>query len=230
MWLEHLRQDARYASRSFARSPLFTLTAVLSLAIGIGADTAVFSVANALLLRSPSGVNEPDRLVDISVAEGGSFGIDEVSFPNYLDIRLQASTIGDVYGYAPFPEPMSVSVSDGAERVLGHKVTTNYFDVLGVGAAAGRLFDTDPGRRAEAEQTVVLSHRYWTTRFHGDPESLGARSASTARSSPSSASPPETLPARASWRRTCGRRSRPSPRRIPTSPNAVSDGRCFADG
>jgi predicted permease len=173
MWLEHLRQDARYASRSFARSPLFTLTAVLSLAIGIGADTAVFSVANALLLRSPSGVNEPDRLVDISVAEGGSFGIDEVSLPNYLDIRLRASTIADVYGYAPFPEPMSVSVSDGAERVFGHKVTTNYFDVLGVGAAAGRLFDTDLGRRAEAEQTVVLSHRYWTTRFQGDPDIVG---------------------------------------------------------
>ena len=173
MWLEHLRQDARYALRSFARSPLFTCTAVLSLAIGIGADTAVFSVANALLLRSPSGVNEPDRLVDISVAEGGSFGIDEVSFPNYLDIRLQASTIVDVYGYAPFPAPMSVSVSDGAERVFGHKVTTNYFDVLGVGAAAGRLFDTNPGRRAEAEQTVVLSHRYWTTRFQGNPEIVG---------------------------------------------------------
>jgi predicted permease len=165
--------DVRYALRSFARSPLFTGTAVLSLAIGIGADTAVFSVANALLLRPPAGVNEPDRLVDVSVSEGGSFGIDEVSLPNYLDIRLQASTSAGIYGYSPFPEPMSLSGSDGAERVFGHKVTTNYFEVLGVGAAAGRLFETDPVRRAEAEQTVVLSHRYWTTRFDRDPAIVG---------------------------------------------------------
>jgi putative ABC transport system permease protein len=173
MRLDHLRQDARYALRSFARSPLFTLTAVLSLAIGIGADTAVFSVANGLLLRPPSGVTAPDRLVDISGTEGGAFGVEQVSFPNYLDIREQATTIADLYGYEPFAEPMSLTGPDGAERVFGHEVTTNYFAVLGVRAAAGRLFDADQNRRAEAEHTVVLSHRYWISRFSRDPAIIG---------------------------------------------------------
>src|SRR5262245_35311571 len=140
MWLDRLRQDVRYALRSCARTPLFTATAGLSLAIGIGADTAVFSVANGILLKSPVGVVEPDRLVDISVQEGRSFGVDQVSYPNFLDIREQTTTLDDLYGYEPFAEPMSLSGPNGAERIFGHKVTTNYFAVLGVRPAVGRVF------------------------------------------------------------------------------------------
>ncbi|MGH9383404.1 MAG: ABC transporter permease [Vicinamibacterales bacterium] len=125
------------------------------------------------MLRPPSTVADPDRLVDISVSEGRSFGVDQVSFPNYVDIRERATTIADLYGYEPFAEPMSLAGSDGAERIFGHKVTTSYFAVLGVRAAAGRFFDLDPDRRAEAEQTVVLSSRFWTSRFNGDPAIIG---------------------------------------------------------
>jgi predicted permease len=172
MWLEQLRQDVRYALRSFARSPLFALTAVLSLAIGIGADTTVFTVANGLLLKPPAGVTEPDRLVDISGTEDDdAFGINQISFPNFADIRARATTLDDVYGYEPFAEPMSLAGADGAERIFGHRVTTSYFAVLGMGHAAGRLFDTR--EQAAAEHTVVLSHRFWTRRFNQNPAILG---------------------------------------------------------
>lgn len=88
MWFDQLQQDLRYALRSFARSPVFALTAVLSLAVGIGADTAIFTIANSLLLRPPAGVTAPDRLVDISGTErDDAFGVNEISFPNFGDLR-----------------------------------------------------------------------------------------------------------------------------------------------
>ena len=173
MWIAHLRHDARYALRSFVRAPVFALTAIVSLAIGIGADTSVFTLADALLLEPPSGVTDPDSLVDISVSEGRSFGIDQVSFPNYLDLREQATTIADMYGYEPFAQAMSIAGTDGAERIFGHKVTTNYFDVLGVGAAAGRLFDSESSRQVDAEHTIVLGYRYWSEHYRRDPAIIG---------------------------------------------------------
>jgi hypothetical protein len=82
MQFDYLRQDLRYALRSFGRSPIFALTAVLSLALGIGADTAVLTIANSLLLRPPAGVTGPDRLIDISgIERDDTFGVNEISFP-----------------------------------------------------------------------------------------------------------------------------------------------------
>jgi predicted permease len=174
MWFEQARQDVRYALRSFAHSPLFTLTAVLSLAVGIGANTTVFSIANGLLLRPPAGITEPERLVDLSGTEhDDAFGINPISFPNFVDIRERSSTLEDSCAYEPFAEPMSLGGADGAERIFGHRVTTNYFAVLGVRPAAGRLFDTRVNDQPAAEQTVVLSYRFWTRRFNGDPAVVG---------------------------------------------------------
>jgi len=171
MWLDHLRQDTRYALRSSARSPLFALTAVLSIAIGIGADVAVFTVANALLLREPAGVADSDRLVDISATGDDRFGINEISFPNYTDLRERATTLRDICGYEPTAQPMSLVGREGAERVFGHLVTPNYFSVLGVGAAAGRVFDsTAPASETDA---VVISHAFWTRRFNNDLSIVG---------------------------------------------------------
>ena len=176
MWLDQLQQDLRYALRSFARSPLFAFTAVLSLAVGIGADTAIFSVANSLLLRAPAGVAVLHGLVDISGSErGDGFGIKQVSFPDYLDIRERATTLEDICGYEPVAEPMSLAGAKGAERVFGHRVTANYFAVLGVGSAAGRLFDPRPREQSSAAQTVVLSYGFWTRRFNRDPSIIQQR-------------------------------------------------------
>jgi len=174
MWLEPLQQDVRYALRSFARSPLFALTAVVSLAIGIGADATVFTLAKALLLQAPAGVADPHRLVDISgTDDDDAFGVNEISFPNFEDLRARATTLQEMYGYEVIAEPMSLGGADGAERIFGHKVTTNYFQVLGVRQAAGRLFDTRSGEQAAAEQTLVLSHEFWTRRFNQDPAIVG---------------------------------------------------------
>jgi hypothetical protein len=175
VWLERLEQDIRYALRSLARSPVFALTAVLSLAIGIGADTTIFTIGKALLFQRPAGVAEPDRLVDISESEGRDFGVNEIPFPTFVDIRERATTLADMYGYEPIAEPMALAGRDGAERIFGHKVTTSYFSVLGVGAAAGRLFDTRASEQSAAEQTVVLSHAFWTQRFRQDPASSDRR-------------------------------------------------------
>ncbi len=86
--LDSWLQDVRYAARLLRRNPLFALTAVLSLAIGIGANTTIFTIANALLFKPPAGVVEPDRLVDIGRSQNGQ-GFDNGSYPNYLDVRAR---------------------------------------------------------------------------------------------------------------------------------------------
>ena len=85
-------QDLRYAVRLLRRNPLFALTAVLSLAIGIGANTTIFAIANALLFKPPPGVVEPDRLVDVGRSRNGQ-GFDNGSYPNYLDIRARNTVL-----------------------------------------------------------------------------------------------------------------------------------------
>ncbi len=170
MWLDHFARDIRYACRSLVRSPLTTAAIVLSLAIGIGADTAVFTIANAVISRVPAGVANPEELVDISREDrDGSFGVNEISMPNYVDLRTRTTTLVDVYAYEPIPKSVGfASGSQGAERVYAHTVTVNYFDVLRVQAAAGRvLTDRDPDRG------IVLSHAFWTRRFQQDPSVIG---------------------------------------------------------
>ena len=91
-------QDLRYAARLLRRNPLFALTAALSLAIGIGANTAIFTIANALLFRPPAGVAAPGRLVDVGRSQDGQ-GFDNSSYPNYLDIRARNTVFDGIYAY-----------------------------------------------------------------------------------------------------------------------------------
>src|SRR5689334_19650428 len=124
--IDCLLQDVRYAARLLRRSPLFAATAALSLTIGIGANTAIFTVANALLFRPPEGLVDPDRLVDIGRSQNGR-GFDNSSYPNYVDIRARSTVFTDVYAYRFGAEPLSLGGRDGAERIFGQMVTTNYF-------------------------------------------------------------------------------------------------------
>ena len=131
--------DVRYAARVLARNPLFTMTAALSLAIGIGATTAVVTIANGLLLRSAVGVADPGRVVDVVVSESDDPGVTAVSYPDYLELRRLATTLDGVYAYELELVAASLRVADeGAERVFATNATTNFFSVLGVGVAAGR--------------------------------------------------------------------------------------------
>ena len=165
-------QDIRYAARLVRRNPLFALTAALSLAIGIGANTTIFTIANALLFKPPAGVVEPGRLVDVGRSQDGQ-GFDNGSYPNYLDIRARNTVFTDIYAYRFGAEPLSLGGRDGAERIFGDMVTTNYFAVLGTRPFVGRLFSPADGEQAGATPLVVLSHRFWTRRFNGDPAIVG---------------------------------------------------------
>ena len=175
VWLDDAQRDVRHAARLLRRDPLFALTAALSLAIGIGANTTAFTVANALLFRPPAGVADADRLIDIGTrTPGGGFG--NTSYPNYLDLRQRATTLDGVYASQLFPHAMSLGGADassGAERIFTTLVTDNYFSVLGVVPAAGRLFSADDTGRPGADPVVVLSHRFWTRRFNKDPGVVG---------------------------------------------------------
>jgi len=174
-FLDTVLVDIRYAARLLVRNPIFTLTAAMSLAIGISATTTIFTVANGLLLRSAVGVTEPGRLVDIArTKEGGGPGIDPISYPDYLEVRRRATTLEGVYGYQLQLPPASLRVENaGAERVYPGVVTTNYFEVLGVPAVAGRTFGSGDSEDAGAAPLVVLSHRFWARRFNSDEGVVG---------------------------------------------------------
>jgi predicted permease len=164
-WLSDLRADLRYATRWIRRQPAFALTAVGSLALGIGANTLVFSVVNAVVLR-PLPVDRPDDLVFIERPNRPS-----ISFPQYRDVRDRSGAFEDVLGYRI--APMSLEHQSSAERVWGYLVTGNYFDVLGVRPAAGRFFHQDEDRPPAPSPVAVLSHEFWLGRFQGDPAIQG---------------------------------------------------------
>lgn len=167
--LEQLLQDVRYTARWLCRSPGFAAVAILSLGAGIGCNTAIFAVVDALLLR-PLAVREPARLVDIYTSGGDGDTYSTSSLPDLTDYRRQQDVFADVAGYSPMFA--AVSRGDRARLVLGEVVTGNYFSTLGVQARLGRTFgpaDDEPA----AARSVILSHRYWQREFGGDPAAVG---------------------------------------------------------
>jgi putative ABC transport system permease protein len=174
--VDELHQDFRYAARMLRRNPIFTLTAALSLAIGIGANTTIFSIANRLLLRDSTGVSDPDRLVDIGpTREDGRFASPMVPYPFYGLVRERVTMLSDVYGYQLEPRAMSLTTEGSVgvpDRVFGTLATPNYFTVLGVRPAIGRLFD-ESDEEAGSLAVAVLSERFWSQRFNADPTVVG---------------------------------------------------------
>jgi predicted permease len=175
LWVGEVKRDMSYAARTLRRTPIVAATAVLSLAIGIGANTAVFTVANTLLFRGPLGVADADRLVEIGTARDGG-GFNPTSFPVYVDVRDRATTLAGVYASPMFPHEVSVAFGGNvpnAERIFNQVVTVNYFSVLGVRPSVGRLFDATDSEAPGASPIAVLSHQFWMSRFHGDPGVVG---------------------------------------------------------
>jgi predicted permease len=167
-----VRNDLTYAARILRRSPVFTITAVLSLAIGIAGNAAIFSVADALLLRSRPALADPANLVEMGRSQDGS-GFDNFSYPNYLDFRARNTVFAGLAGARVTPEAFGLGLGDGAERVWGTPVSDNYFDVLGVQFTRGRGFGRDEDRADGRSAVVVISDRLWHTRFESDPRILG---------------------------------------------------------
>ena len=172
--LDTLAQDVRYGVRLLRRYPLFAMTAALSLAIGIGANTAVFTIGNSLLRFSPVAVSEPERLVDIGRSfDGLPIGFNPASYPDYLDIRRRTTTLDHVYAHPLFPKDMTVESEASTEKAVGEVVTTNYFASLGTRAEIGRLFLPDESDAQGSSPLVVLSHRFWVRSFNADPRVVG---------------------------------------------------------
>jgi len=118
--LDAIRLDVRYAARLLRRSPLFATVATLSLAIGIGATTAIFTVGNGLLFRTPPGVADPDALVDVFRAEEGvPMGNFTSSYPYFLDVQQRSSSFAGVIAYELEPRPITVGASDGTDMEIG---------------------------------------------------------------------------------------------------------------
>lgn len=162
--------DLRHAVRLLGRSPVFTLTSIISLALGIGAAATIFSLTDALLFESTTGVREPAMVVDIGRANDGS-GFDNMSHPMFKNLREHSQTL-DAAAVDFGGGPMSLGTDGSSERVIGTLVSGNYFDVLGTRPALGRFFRADEDRIPGERPVVVLSHALWTRRFNSDPAIL----------------------------------------------------------
>jgi predicted permease len=166
--------DARVAIRALSRQKLFAAMAILSMTVGIGANTAIFTVANSLLFRGPAGVTDADRLVDIGGAREDG-GLNPTSFPHYLAVRERARNLDGVYARPLFLQRLSIETGSGGtpERGYADFVTLNYFAVLGLRPAAGRLFVASDSEAVGASPIAVLSYPYWSRHFGRSPEIIG---------------------------------------------------------
>ncbi len=170
--METLIQDLRYGARQLLRQPGFTLVAVLTLALGIGANTALFSLLNAMALR-PLPVERPQELVALysSDASGTDFG--NSSYPDYMDWRDRNTVFSGLAAHDSVP--LNLSVEGHTERIQGEIVTGNYFTLLGVKPVLGRAFLPEEDATPATHFVAVLSYGLWQRRFGADPEAVGKR-------------------------------------------------------
>jgi predicted permease len=191
MWgfrsLDALAQDARYGLRQLGRQPIFTAVAVLSLALGIGANTAIFSLIDAVLLKTLP-VKNPDQLVLFKWISGpeipmellsGSMSITDesasstsFSYATFEQFRQNGEALSHVFAFAEI-DRLNVGIDGQAELASGQVVSGNYYEALGVATVAGRAITDSDDRVAEADPVAVISYGYWQRRFGGDREAVG---------------------------------------------------------
>ncbi len=168
-----MNEDIKLAVRGFLRSPLFTFVAVASLALGIGANAAIFSLLDQVLLRSLP-IKNPQELIQIS-QKGSHYGNNRGprmnSYPLYRDYRDHSTALNGVVARREID--MNLVLGKTNERVQGELVSGNYFEVLGVGAAVGRVLTSDDDKTPGGHPVAVLSYDYWQSRMNGDPGVVG---------------------------------------------------------
>ena len=167
-----LRQDVRYAIRALHRSPLFAIVAVLSIAVGVGATTAIVTLANALLLRPPPGVGHPERVVTVGSTRDGR-GFDNFSYPNFVDYRAAAGSLSGLAALRVDPQAVSLAGPGGGEPIQMGAASGNFFSVLEARPALGLCFTMEDDRAPGASPVVVLSHGFWSRRFQADSSIVG---------------------------------------------------------
>ncbi|MDX1394594.1 MAG: ABC transporter permease [Gemmatimonadota bacterium] len=169
-FLRDLVQDTRLVGRHMRRDPAFAAGAILTLALGIGANTAIFSVADQALMREPP-VADADRLVSVYTTCRSGFPRCSSSWPDIVDYRDRTRTVDDLAAYSPVP--LNVGAEQSARLATGMLVTGNYFDLLGVGAHAGRTIQPSDAAPYASAQVAVLGHDFWVEAFGADPDIVG---------------------------------------------------------
>jgi hypothetical protein len=171
----HLWTDLKYACHSLRKAPMFTTVAVLSLALGIGANTAIFSLLDQILLRLLP-VKNPKELVLFAMTGqhyGSNWGGNAVSYPMYRDFQDHNEVFSEMF--ARFTFSPSFTVEGVTDRVQAEMVLGTYFPAMGVGAAIGRTLTPDDDLTPSGHPIAVLSYSFWETHFAKDPRILGKK-------------------------------------------------------
>lgn len=169
--METLWQDIRYGLRMLWKSPGFTAVAILTLALGIGANTAIFSIANVFLFR-PMPVKDAGRLVVIGIQSGANSDPHNVSYLDFLDYQKQSTVFTGMTGYVL--DLVGLGFNGKGDRIAVSEVPSNFFSMLGIQPAAGRLINPGEGDQPRTANVVVLGYSYWQKRFAGDPKVVGS--------------------------------------------------------
>ena len=174
-WLADLQRDLRYAGRTMRRSPLFVLFVILTLGLGIGANTTVFTVINTLILN-PMPVSAPSELMAVasvgSASAGQSNTLMPLSHPNFADYQRQNTVFRSLAGYARM-RAFTWQTQGNTQPLLGELVTGDYFPTLGVRTATGRTFGPEADVRGGGQAVAVMNYGTWQSRFGGDPAIVG---------------------------------------------------------
>lgn len=168
--IESVLQDIRFTLRTLAKSPGFAAATMVSLALGIGANSAVFSIVDTVLLR-PLPVHEPDRLVALTTSDHHSESPHGLSYLDYVDYRDRSGVFSGATAFMPLP--LNLSSGGRNERTWGYMVSADYFTVFGVPAAIGRTFLPEEGSAEGSHPVAVLSYGAWQRRYAGDPGAIG---------------------------------------------------------
>jgi len=171
--METLLQDIRYGLRMLRKSPAFTTVAVTTLALGIGANTTIFSMVNSFLLR-PLPVQDPGRITTLTEMQKDGSNNSDFSVPDYRDIRSQTDDVfSNLLAYLFGMD--GLTANGKTDRILSNYVSGNYFSTLGLKPTLGRLILPSEGEVMGADPVMVLSYSFWKTRFGGDPEIVGKK-------------------------------------------------------
>ncbi|HKD49973.1 MAG TPA: ABC transporter permease [Candidatus Acidoferrum sp.] len=168
-WLEQIGNDLRFGARTLGKSPGFTVAAVVTLALGIGANTAMFSVVQGVVL-APLPYSQPDRLVML-LESNQRFSRDAISYPNFVDWRRSARSF-DQMAAMMFQQGVDLSGPGSPEHLDGVEVTAGFFGTLGVAPSLGREFTPEEDRHGAAP-VIIISNRLWRNRFEASPQALG---------------------------------------------------------
>jgi predicted permease len=173
VWLDRLVQDLRYGVRTLAKNPAFTLVAMATLALGIGANTAMFSLLDQVVLRLLP-VRDPERVVIVRESGnhyGNSYGPNTISWPMFEDLRDNNQVFSGMF--CRFPATVTISGGDRAAQIPAELVSGSYFPILGVGAALGRTIAPDDDAVPDSGPVVVLSYSFWRSYFDGNRSIVG---------------------------------------------------------